>query len=126
MTSFICVTRRFAALAIVVGAAALVPAHTAAQEAIQMSGEVVDLSCYLHKGSKGASHRACAKMCAKKGLPIGLLSESGEVFLLIEDHDDPDPYDDLKKMAGYDAEVSGKKYSRGGMTSIMVKEAKKP
>ena len=58
-----------------------------------MSGEIVDLSCYLSKGSKGKRHKTCAEMCAKKGLPIGVITEAGDVYLLIEDHDNPDPYD---------------------------------
>jgi hypothetical protein len=95
-----------------------------AQEAITVSGEILDLSCYLSKGSKGARHKTCAKMCAEKGLPIGVLTESGEVYLLLEDHDNPDPYDALKKLAGSDAEVGGKKFVRSGMQSIVVQEAK--
>lgn len=111
-------------LAIAVACVATTPRISPADEAVQLTGEVVDLSCYLHKGSKGSGHRACAKMCAKKGLPIGLLTESGELYLLIENHDDPEPYEELKKVAGSNAQVSGEKYSRDGMTAIQVKEAK--
>lgn len=89
-----------------------------------MSGEVVDLACYLHKGSKGAQHRACAQLCAKKGMPIGVLTESGGLYLLIEDHDNPDPYEDAKKLAGKDAEIAGKKFEKAGMNSILVTAVK--
>ena len=34
-----------------------------------VSGEVVDLSCYLEHKAKGPGHRKCAISCAKKGLP---------------------------------------------------------
>jgi hypothetical protein len=91
---------------------------------VTMSGEVLDLTCYLAEGRKGSGHKACAKMCAKKGLPMGLLTEAGEVYLLIENHDDPDPYDNLKKLAGTQVEVKGVKYSRDGMSSLMVLESK--
>jgi hypothetical protein len=96
----------------------------AAQEEIKVSGEILDMSCYLSKGSKGARHKTCAKMCAEKGLPIGVITESGDVYLLLEDHDNPDPYDALKKLAGGNAEVGGKKFTRSGMQSILVQEAK--
>jgi hypothetical protein len=96
----------------------------AAQEAVAVSGEVVDLSCYLSKGSKGPRHKTCAKMCAEKGLPIGVLTESGDLYLLLEDHDNPDPYEALKKLAGSNAEVGGKKFTRSGMQSILVQESK--
>jgi hypothetical protein len=99
-------------------------APSSAQESITASGEVVDLACYLPKGSKGARHRACAKLCAKKGMPLGLLTDDGELFLLIEDHDDPDPYEDVKKLAGERAEVTGRKFTRDGMASIQVIETR--
>jgi len=91
---------------------------------VTVSGEVLDLTCYLADGKKGPSHKACAKLCAKKGLPLGLLTDAGEVYLLIENHDDPDPYDNLKKLAGTDVEVKGVKFSRDGMSSLMVLESK--
>ena len=95
-----------------------------AQEEIKVSGEVVDLACYLSKGSKGKRHKACAELCAKKGLPLGVLTESGDVYLLIEDHDNPGPYDAAKGLAGENAEVTGKKFTKGGVQSILVSGAK--
>jgi hypothetical protein len=112
---------RWLALASLVGLApALIPAGTLAQEPITVSGEIVDLSCYLHKGLKGRRHKQCAELCAKKGLPIGVLTESGDLYLLIEDHDNPDPYATAKGLAGDNAEVTGTKYSKGGMASVLV------
>lgn len=106
----------------------IVPAVSADELAyeneVTVRGEILDLTCYLVDGKKGSGHRACAKLCAKKGLPMGLLTDSGEVFLLIEDHDDPDPYDNLKSLAGTDVEVKGVKFSRDGMSSLMVLESK--
>jgi len=96
----------------------------AAQEQVTVSGEVVDLSCYLAKGSKGIRHKACAQMCAKKGLPIGVLDDSGTTYLLLEDHDNPGPYATAKDLAGERVEVTGKKFSKGGVQSIEVSAAK--
>src|SRR5438034_1164409 len=71
-----------------------------AQEDVKVQGEVVDMACYMAKGSKGAAHKACAQMCAKKGVPIGLLTDAGEIYLLLDDHNNADPYDDARKLAG--------------------------
>jgi hypothetical protein len=95
-----------------------------AQEDVTVQGEIVDLACYMTKGSKGPQHRACAQMCAKKGVPIGVLTDAGDVYLLVDDHDDPDPYEALKKLAGDRAEVSGKKFVKGGVAAIMVTGSK--
>lgn len=95
-----------------------------AQEAVTVQGEIVDLACYMSKGSKGPQHKACAQMCAKKGVPIGVLNDAGQVFLLVDDHDDPEPYEAAQKLAGERAEITGKQFAKGGMTTIVVGSAK--
>lgn len=116
---------RWLALSSLIGVApAVVPHRAAAQDQVSVSGEVVDLTCYLSKGSKGKRHKACAEACAKKGLPIGVLTDAGDVYLLIEDHDNPGPYDAAKGLAGEQVEVSGKKFTKGGVQSILVSGAK--
>jgi hypothetical protein len=95
-----------------------------AQDDVTVQGEIIDMACYMAKGSHGAAHKACAQMCAKKGVPIGVLTDGGEVYLLLDDHNNPDPYDSAKKLAGERAEVSGKKFSKQGVASIVVGAAK--
>jgi hypothetical protein len=95
-----------------------------AQEDVTVQGEIIDMACYMAKGSKGAAHKACAQMCAKKGVPIGVLTDGGDVYLLLDDHNNPDPYDAAKKLAGEHAEISGKKFSKQGVASIVVSGAK--
>jgi hypothetical protein len=92
----------------------------AAQEDVTVQGEIVDMACYMAKGSRGAAHKTCAQLCAKKGVPIGVLTDAGELYLLLDDHNNPDPYDDAKKLAGDRAEISGKKFSKQGVASIVV------
>jgi len=115
------VSARLAVVAVAILAVSLVRPNLArAQDDVTVSGEVVDMSCYLSKGSKGSQHKACAQLCAKKGVPIGILTDSGDLYLLIDDHNNPDPYDDAKKLAGERAEISGKKFNKQGVASIVV------
>ncbi len=100
------------------------PATVLAQEDVTVQGEIVDMSCYMAKGSRGASHKSCAQMCAKKGVPIGVLTDAGDVFLLLDDHNNSDPYDAARKLAGERAEVTGKKFTKPGVASIVVEGAK--
>jgi hypothetical protein len=97
-------------------------------EELTVKGEIVDLSCYLPRGERGrgAAHQECAEMCAKGGLPLGVLDAGGQVLLLLEDHEKPASYGDVKKLAGQQAEVSGKKITRGGLSGIVVSAVKKP
>lgn len=43
---------------------------------ITVKGEVVDVACATKKGDggKGDAHAACAMACAKKGMPVGILT----------------------------------------------------
>jgi hypothetical protein len=115
---------RWLALASLVLSPALTPSSGSAQDAITVNGEVVDLACYLSKGLKGRRHKQCAQLCAKKGLPIGVLTDAGDVYLLIEDHDNPAPYESAKELAGERAEVTGKKFTKGGVASVLVSGVK--
>lgn len=94
-----------------------------AQDDIRVKGEIVDLACYLSKGKKGPEHKSCAQMCAKGGVPIGVLTDSEELYLLIDDHANPKPYEAAKKLAGTNAEIAGKKFVKHGMASIVVTAA---
>ncbi|HEY3965569.1 MAG TPA: hypothetical protein VGM05_13515 [Planctomycetaceae bacterium] len=52
-------------------------------------GEVIDLSCYLQVGKHGDKHRDCGQKCVRNGQPVGLLTEDGGVYMLIDEEHDP-------------------------------------
>ena len=52
-------------------------------------GEVIDLSCYLQVGKHGDMHRDCGQKCVRNGQPVGLLTEEGSVYMLIDEEHDP-------------------------------------
>jgi hypothetical protein len=90
-----------------------------------VSGEVVDLACYLHDpGMRGPSHRRCAETCAKKGIPMGILGADGTVVVLLEDHDSPKPYAEALAKAAQTITVEGEKVARGGLSGIIVEAVK--
>jgi len=87
-----------------------------------VTGEVVDLTCYLAhpQSGQGAGHRKCADVCLKKGLPAGLLTADKQLYLLLEDHDNPKPYATLKDKAAETVTVEGEKVTQNGMQGIVV------
>ncbi|HEY6975672.1 MAG TPA: hypothetical protein VH396_05260 [Chitinophagaceae bacterium] len=93
-------------------------------KSMSVSGEVVDMACYMSKGAHGDNHKDCAAMCVKGGSPMGLLTSDGKVYLLIENHDKADAYADTKKHAGEQVTVTGSSYERGGMQGLVVNEVK--
>jgi hypothetical protein len=58
--------------------------------AVDVSGVLVDLSCYKRdKSNTGVDHKMlqgdtkdCAVACAKKGQPVGLLTDKGEMYIV--------------------------------------------
>ena len=58
--------------------------------AVDVNGVLVDLSCYKRdKSNTGVDHKMpqgdtkdCAIACAKKGQPVGLLTDKGEMYIV--------------------------------------------
>jgi len=89
-------------------------------------GEIVDMACYVAEGEKGASHKKCAALCVKRGMPIGILASDGKLTLLLADHDKEAPYEMLKDLAAETVTVRGTKIVKGGITAIVVEEVTPP
>jgi hypothetical protein len=110
------------------GALLLVVDCRPAAAADTLTGEVVDVSCYMghpdHEKMRGPGHRKCADTCLKKGLPMGILTEDKQVFIVLEDHDNPKAYADLKGKAAETVTVEGNKVSVGGSQGIVVQAIK--
>jgi hypothetical protein len=104
---------------------AVVFASSAFAESKQVSvkGEVVDTVCYLTKGAKGPSHKACAQACLKGGNPAALLSE-GKLYMLLADHGNSAAMDQVKAHGGDVVTVTGEKLDKDGLAAIMVSSVK--
>jgi len=93
------------------------------QEQVRLQGEIVDMVSYMTKGgSVGPEEHA--QQCAKKGEPIGLRTDDSELYLLVDDHNNPDPYDAAKALGGKRTAVTGKKVNKQGVASIIVEDVK--
>ena len=92
---------------------------------LTVSGEILDMACYIAFGGKGAQHKKCAKRCAEEGQPIGLLTTEGEVYLLFADHTDMSAFEKAKKLAGQQVEIRGESAGRDGIKGITVLDVKK-
>ena len=95
-------------------------AQSSKQPATVVTGELVDTGCYLGHLSKGQSHAECAAMCINQGMPMGVLTQKGELYLVTMNHDNPDAFNKLKKMAGKNVAVTGHVYTRAGLTAVEV------
>jgi hypothetical protein len=90
-------------------------------------GEIVDFSCYLQVGKHGDKHRDCAQKCFRNGQPIGLLTEDGGLYMLMEEEHDPrrDGMGAFRTAAidhaGHIMEVTGTTSSVNGFNALYVK-----
>ena len=48
---------------------------------VTVTGEVVEMWCYLEAGDRGAAKKACATSCAKAGNPIALVDAKGNLYV---------------------------------------------
>ncbi len=96
-----------------------------AAETVTVKGEVIDTYCYTTMGAKGASHKACATECVKKGIPAGLLEDgTNKVYILLPNKDDSSlPAAVIAKMAEK-VTVTGKVYSQGGSQFLTIESIK--
>jgi hypothetical protein len=69
--------------------ASAIEGKTVKGKSISAVGEIIDLSCYLQVGKHGDKHRECGQKCVRNGQPVGLLTEDGTVFLLVDEEHDP-------------------------------------
>jgi hypothetical protein len=90
-----------------------------------ISGELLDMSCYMMHEGKGKKHAKCAGACVTGGAPLGLLTKDGKVLLVVGNHEDQKPYVEAKALAGANAKITGTVFTRGGLTAIVVSKAEK-
>ncbi|MDE2424795.1 MAG: hypothetical protein KGO96_02665 [Elusimicrobia bacterium] len=99
-----------------------------AGKTITVKGEVVDLACYMSHLERGAKHAECGKMCVALGMPMGILTSKGMVYLLLEDHDSMKgrkAYSQAKELVAATVTASGEFYQHGGLRAIAVDRVSK-
>ena len=89
----------------------------------EVSGEILDMACFIARGAKGPSHARCAQTCADHGMPLGVLTEDGKIYLLYPKHGKEEAFDAVKKLAGQKAMLTGTKAERQGLLGLEVHAA---
>ena len=106
-------------------------AATVTPKQMTITGEVVDLHCYMHSALKGPGHEACAITCAKSGEPVGILeNKTNRVYLALgAEHGTPGQLSPgTKLLLPYMAKqvtVKGELFDRGGLKAIVIQKVTK-
>jgi hypothetical protein len=81
-----------------------------------VTGEVVDMMCYLDHNAMGDSHgSACGAKCIKNGGPVGIV-ENGKAYLVVGEHKPMN--DELADSCGKTITLKGKFVERGGIAML--------
>lgn len=87
---------------------------------VTVTGTVVDTGCYMSHDSKGAKHVDCATTCAKAGVPLAILDDSGKLYMPIAaDHKDQNAK--LMPFIEKKVKVTGMALEKGGLNGITIK-----
>jgi hypothetical protein len=100
------------------------PRPVVAVQEILVTGEVLDMTCYIASNLSGPEHAECAKVCIRSGEPAGIKAQDGKVYLLTGE-----PGQSINaELAEYAAQVvtiRGKKSVRDGFAQLQVEEIRK-
>ena len=94
--------------------------------AVTLTGEVVDLSCYLQLGKKGDAHKACGAKCVSNGEPAGLLTKTGKVYMLMAEQHHPrrdgqvSLAKEMSEQMGQTITVNGMLVKNGGIPTAFI------
>ena len=81
-----------------------------------VTGEIVDMMCYVDHNAVGESHgQSCGAKCIKGGGPVGIVSD-GKAYLVVGEHKPMN--DQLAEYCGKTVTLKGKAAERGGIAMI--------
>jgi hypothetical protein len=81
-----------------------------------VTGEIVDMMCYLDHNAVGEEHgKSCGSKCIKNGGPVGIV-DNGKAYLVVGEHKPMN--DELADSCGKTITLKGKLAERGGIAMI--------
>jgi hypothetical protein len=123
-------TNFFRATALLLSAVSGTAAAASEGERVQITGEIIDTWCYFSgvmggpDAVVGSAHHTCALWCSAGGIPVGLLGDDGQVYMVLKiEGDDGSASGDTQLMlASHEITADGMLYERDGINYIVVSE----
>jgi len=118
-------------LGLLLAIAISLPAFAATEsKVIEVKGEIIDTWCYFSgvmggpDAVTGTAHHTCALWCAAGGIPIGMRTEDGKVFMVlkIKGHQPLEPIDAIMEIQSQVVTAKGKHFQRDGVDYIIVED----
>jgi hypothetical protein len=100
------------------------PASAAMPERVKITGEVIDSWCYITEimFAEGTTHHQCALWCAVGGIPVGVLSDDGEVYMVLKNGEDATNVANpaILKIQTHRVSVEGDLFERDGIKYLLI------
>ncbi|MEE9314777.1 MAG: hypothetical protein V3V02_09015 [Rhizobiaceae bacterium] len=97
---------------------------------VEIKGEMIDTWCYFSgvmgdtDATRGTAHHTCALWCAAGGIPVGVRTESGEVYMVLKykGEDALAPTDTIMEVQSEIITARGKHFIRDGVNYLVVEK----
>jgi hypothetical protein len=90
--------------------------QTSSDASKEITGEIVDMMCYVDHTAMGEKHgQSCGAKCIKNGGPVGIVSD-GKAYLVVGEHKPIN--DELASSCGKTITLKGKLAERGGIAML--------
>lgn len=96
------------------------PAAAAGNE-MTLTGQVIDVNCYVTMGASGAGHKQCALACAKKGVALAILGSDGTLYMPVSSKPGDPQNARLEQFAEGRVKVTGTHRMSSGLHTIEIK-----
>ena len=98
--------------------------------AVEIKGEVIDTWCYLSgvmggpDAVTGSSHHTCALWCAAGGIPVGVVTEEGQLYMVLklEGEDPLAQTDSIMEIQSDQITAKGTHFLRDGVNYLIVEK----
>ena len=95
-----------------------------APKRVTVTGEIIDTWCYVTEimFAEGTAHHQCAVWCALGGIPVSILGEDGNVYVVlkIEDEESNVANPRIVNIQTHKVTASGDLYKRDGVRYLIV------
>ena len=96
----------------------------ATPQRVRVVGEVIDTWCYLTEimFGEGSTHHQCALWCAAGGIPVGVLADDGQVYMVLKVGDDTTSVANpaILEIQTHRVTVDGDLYERDGIKYLLI------
>ena len=92
--------------------------HSAPGKPLQITGQVIEVACFMGHNTSGADHAKCAETCARAGNPLAIF-DGKQIYLPVSmDHKNPN-----EKLMGFiekKVRVTGSVIDKAGLKGIAI------